>query len=370
MLKNKKILVTGGAGFIGSHLVDRLIQEGHKVTILDNLSSTNMEIPEYINNKAEFILGDIRDDNLLKRIILDKNIIFHNASVVGIVHSNYEISHFTDINCNGTAKIFNAIIDAKTRPKFILSASNTTYGEGVYSCDNCGDFHPKIRSTEEVKKYSFEPVCPTCKKAGNAVPTPESTALNCNSVYALTKKFQEELAFNVGALNDFPVIALKYFNVFGPRQSLSNPYTGVSAIFMSRIKNGNIPFLYEDGLQTRDFISVHDVVEANILAMNSEKADNQVFNVGSGKPLAIKSLAEKISCLYEKSTPPNITNDFRKGDIRHCIADTSKIEKVLGWKPKISIEEGLKEIINWANSQKSKDDFDKAHEELRKRGLI
>jgi len=364
-----KVLVTGGAGFIGSHLTDRLLEIGHEVTLLDNLSVTDGKTPEYLNTRARLIIGDIMDTGILKRIIPEFDTIFHFAASVGIAQSNYEIPRFVGNNCLGTASLLQAIVDAKTQPRVIVAASNTTYGEGMYSC-SCGTFHPSTRTQEQVEKYGFQPFCPQCKTPATPIPTPETTELNCNSVYAQTKKFQEETAIFLGKLYNFPVVALKYFNVFGTRQSLSNPYTGVSAIFMNRVKNGNIPVIYEDGMQTRDFISVHDVVDANILAMSNPRADYHIFNIGSGKPVTIKSLAEKVCILYGKMPKIEVNNQFRKGDIRHCIADTSKAKSCLGWKPRVSFDEGLKEIYAWAKTQESQDNFERADRELRDKGLI
>lgn len=365
------ILVTGGTGFIGSHIVDRLVKKGYDVTVLDNLSSTKGKEPDYLNPKARFVLGSIQDKALLERLVQEADVIFHEAASVGIAQSNYEVVDFVDNNSLGTAKLLQAIIDSGKKPKFILSTSNTTYGEGLYNCPGCNHaFHPPVRTSEEVDKYGFELVCPKCKKPAEPIPTPETTELNCNSVYAFTKKTQEELALFLGKLYSFPVVALKYFNVFGPRQSLSNPYTGVSAIFMSRVKNGGMPSVYEDGDQTRDFISVHDVVEANMLAMENSGVDNEIFNIGSGNPIKIKTLAEEICNLYNVNPKIDITYKFRKGDIRHCIADISKANRELGWKPKISFREALKEIYEWAKTQESKDESEKANRELKERGLI
>jgi dTDP-L-rhamnose 4-epimerase len=364
-----KILVTGGAGFIGSHITDRLVKQGHQVTILDNLSSTQGKKPDYLNTQAEFIQGDVMDQELLKKLIPNFDAIYHEAASVGIAQSNYEIREFVDNNCSGTASILQAIVETKSHPRFILSASNTTYGEGMYSCKQHGSFHPEIRSQEYVDEHGFEITCPICKTLAAPIPTPEKTELNCNSIYALTKKFQEESAILLGKMYGFPVILLKYFNVFGPRQSLSNPYTGVSAIFMSRVKSGNIPSIYEDGLQTRDFVSIEDVIEANMIALENPKADYQVFNVGSGNPITIIRLAEEICKLYGKEPKYEINSKFRKGDIRHCIADNSKIKQILGWTPKVSFEEGLKRVYDWAILQESRDDFDKADRELKEKGL-
>jgi len=362
------ILVTGGAGFIGSHLVDRLVNEGYEVTILDNLSSTKTE-PSYLNKKAKFIKGDIKDSRLLNKLVGKFDVIFHNAASVGIVQSNYEVSEFVDNNSLGTAKLLQAIIDSKKKPKLIISSSNTCYGEGLYSCDRCGEFHPEIRSSENIERQGFDPLCPVCNGSGKPIPTPENTPLNCNSVYALTKKNQEECSIFLGKLYGFPVTILRYFNVCGSRQSLSNPYTGVSAIFMSRIKEGNTPVIYEDGLQTRDFVSVHDVVEANILAIGNN-ANYEIFNVGSGTPVSIKEVAEEIYKVSNKEPKMKIAGKFRKGDIRHCISDNSKIRKILGWEPKINFKDMVQEVYKWSLSEKSEDKFSQASRELNERGLV
>jgi len=365
-----KILVTGGAGFIGSHLVDKLIEKKHDVSILDNLISTNGAVPEYLNKNAEFIQGDIRDKTLLKKIIPEFEVIFHKAASVGIAQSNYEIGNFTDNNCLGTARLLESIVEFGKKPKLIISSSNTSYGEGICLCEDHGKFHPKIRTSSQIKENGFEPVCFKCKCPGKPFPTPETTELDCNSIYAINKKNQEEMALFLGKLYEFPVVSLRYFNVFGPRQSLSNPYTGVSAIFMSRVKNNNPPVIYEDGLQTRDFIYIDDIVNANILAMEKSSANNHIFNVGSGNPVSIKKLAEKICEIYGKSPKIEINGKFRKGDIRNCIADNSKIQKMLDWKPNVSFDEGLRNIYEWSKNQLFKDDFEKANSELKNKGLL
>ena len=290
---------------------------------------------------------------------------------MGIAQSNYEIQKFIENNVLGTAILLQSIIDHNSNlKKFILSSSNTTYGEGLYECTEHGTFHPEIRTSEQVKKYGLGIICPKCKRSAKPIPTPEDTQQFCNSIYSLTKREQEAIIMFLGKTYGFPVTILRYFNVFGTRQSLSNPYTGVSAIFMGRIKNNNIPLVYEDGLQTRDFISVHDVVDANILALENPSSNCEIFNVGSGNPVTIKFLAEQIYSLYNKKPNIKITNEFRKGDIRHCIADISKINTKLGWAPKISLQEGLKEIFKWSKTQESEDKFEQADKELRDKGLV
>jgi dTDP-L-rhamnose 4-epimerase len=365
----KSVLVIGGAGFIGGHIVDKLVNRGYSVKVLDNLSATSGKVPSYLNKKAEFIKGDIRNKELLKLLVKRCDAIFHEASKVGIAQSNYCVTDFVENNCLGTSSLAQAIIDTNSNPKVILSSSNTSYGEGVYRCKRHGTFHPPIRSKEYVEREGFDIKCPTCGSISEPFPTPEETNLNCNSIYAQTKRFQEESMMLLGKLYGFPVVSLRYFNVFGPRQSLSNPYTGVSAIFVSRIKSGKPPILYEDGLQTRDFVFIDDVVDANILSLENPNANYGIFNVGSGKPITIKKLAESIFKLFNKKPNYKISRKFRKGDIRHCIADKSAIKKVLGWEPKHSFDYGIQEFFKWSISKESKDNFHKAERELAMRKL-
>ncbi len=369
-----KVLVTGGAGFIGSFIVDQLVEKGHDVVVLDNLDKQvhpTGEKPEWLNGKAEFIKGDVRNKDGLKKAFEGVEVLFHEAAAVGVGQSMYEIGYYVDANTGGTANVLEFLANQEhSVKKMMVAASMSEYGEGLYECSSCGKIEPGMRKEGNLASGKFEHFCPNCGKALKPVPTPETKHLDCKSVYALTKKDQEELVLMVGKAYGIKAVALRYFNVFGARQSLSNPYTGVAAIFMSRIKNGNRPIVYEDGLQTRDFVSVHDIAKANILAMEQNSANFEVFNVGSGQPLSIKSVAEKIAGLYGLDLKPEITNKFRKGDIRHCFADISKIKSRLGFEPSVSFEEGMKEIIEWSQSVKAEDRFDEATRELKKKGLI
>jgi len=227
-----------------------------------------------------------------------------------------------------------------------------------------------LREPSDIVDGNWDPVCPNTGEKNEPIPTPESAVQHCNSIYAITKKNQEEMVMNVGKTYNIPVVALRYFNVYGPRQSLSNPYTGVVAIFMSRIKNDHPPVVYEDGLQTRDFISVHDVARANILAMEKDEANYEVFNVGTGIPMQIKSIAEILAELYGKDIQPEITSQFRKGDVRHCYSDNTKIRGKLGFEPQVSFEDGMKELIEWSKTVSSEDKFDTAEAELKVKNII
>jgi len=369
----KTCLVTGGAGFIGSFIVDELIQRGHRVRIYDNLTPQdhpNGVMPDYVHTAAEFIQGDVRDYDSLKKALDGVEVVFHEAAAVGVGQSQYQVKHYVDVNIGGTANLLDILANEKTYiSKLIVAASMSSYGEGQYICDTCGDVNPPLRSAEQMKHQNWEMHCPHCQALVRAVPTPETKRLECNSIYAITKKVQEEMVLNIGATYDIPAIALRYFNTYGPRQSLSNPYTGVAAIFLSRIKNDHPPVVFEDGQQTRDFVSVHDIVQANMLAMEHE-ALSGAYNVGSGIPRPIKGIAETLSTLYGKTICPEVTRTFRKGDIRHCVADLSKAEQELGYAPQIAFEEGMQELVHWSETAISQDNVEQAHEELRQRGLV
>jgi dTDP-L-rhamnose 4-epimerase len=368
-----KVLVSGGAGFIGSHLVDKLVERGYEVKVLDNLEEQvhRGKTPNYLNKDAEYIWGDIRDEELLKKVIKDVEVIFHFASAVGVGQSQYEVKKFIDINATGTASIWDAIINSKNKvKKIIIAASMSSYGEGMYKCKNCGKVRPPLRDEEQLKMGDWELYCPHCNQKLEPIPTPEETPQICNSVYALSKKFQEELSLILGKTYGISISCLRFFNVYGPRQALSNPYTGVCAIFISRIKNNKPPVVFEDGNQTRDFISVYDVVSACIKCLEKDSQSGWVFNVGSGIPYKIKDIARILIKLLGKDLEPSIPGWYRKGDVRHCYADIEKIKKYLGWEPKVKIEEGLKDLIAWAQEEPAFDNFDLAFEELMRKDLV
>lgn len=367
-------LVTGGAGFIGSFLVDELVKRKHKVVIYDVLDKQVHlgKVPYYLNKKAKFIQADIRDYNKLKKTIIDENIdiIYHLAAKVGIGQSQYQIKEYIDVNVGGTSNLLDILVNHKTNvKKLIVASSMSTYGEGIYFCKKCKlEFQPGLRSKDQLDKNIWEILCPKCGNLVKPQLTPETAEQICHSIYALSKKVQEEMCLIVGKTYNIPTVALRFFNVFGPRQSLSNPYTGVAAIFMSRIKNNKPPVIFEDGLQTRDFVYVTDVVQACLLALKPQ-ANYQVYNVGCGKPIRILDVAKTISKGYKKNIEPEIRNKYRKGDIRHCIADISKI-KQLGFIPKVNFEDGIRKLVFWAKTAEAKDFYEQAEKELKEKGLI
>jgi len=366
-----KILVTGGAGFIGSHLVNALAEK-HEVVVLDNLETqVHRGKPKYLNEKVSYIFGDIRDGDVLRKALEGVEVIFHEAAAVGVGQSMYQIEKYVEVNTMATAKLLDILVNEENDvKKLIVASSMSIYGEGAYECDNCGEVYPKLREEKQLKRREWELRCPYCGEIVKPIPTSEEKPLHPTSIYAITKRDQEEMCLTVGRAYGIPTVALRYFNVYGPRQSLNNPYTGVCAIFSARIKNGKPPLIFEDGLQTRDFVSVHDIVHANILAMERDLGNYEAFNVGTGKATDIITVAETLINLYRRDLKPEITNKYRAGDIRHCFADISKIRKKLGFKPKISFEEGMKELVEWADRTEAEDRFEIARRELEERKLV
>ncbi len=246
----------------------------------------------------------------------------------------------------------------------------SAYGEGLYKCKNCGLIRPPLRSDAQMKKRNWELSCPNCNSPLVPVGIPESESFFCNSIYAVTKQSQEDMVMIFGKAYGVPTTALRYFNVYGPRQSLSNPYTGVAAIFSSRLKSNHSPVIYEDGLQSRDFISVYDIVDANMRCLENDKSYGRVFNLGTGKSITIKKIAEILGSLMKKNVQLEITGKFRSGDVRHCSADISLIKATIGWTPKWNFEDGMKDLINWGKNTPSVDLFDQASKELDSKGLL
>lgn len=367
-----RILVTGGCGFIGSHLVDGLVKNEYEVRVLDNLEEQvhQGKRPDYLNPRAEYVFDDIRNGIAVRKAIEDVEVIFHLAAVVGVGQSMYQIGKYVQINTIGTAKLLEILVNKENSVKKLITASSmSVYGEGAYQCEGCGVVYPKLRDAEQLKACRWEMECPECGKTVKSVPTSEEKPLNPTSIYAISKRDQEEMGLVTGVSYGIPTVALRYFNVYGPRQSLSNPYTGVCAIFSSMIKNNNPPMIFEDGLQARDFTSVHDIVRANILAMETPGMNYESFNVGTGKPTSILKIAKILARLYNKNMEPRIIGKYRAGDIRHCYADISRISR-FGFEPRVDFEEGMKELVSWGKGIKAEDKTEKATRELEEKGLV
>lgn len=374
---SKRVLVTGGAGFVGSHIVDRLLDAGYDVTIYDSLVEQvhDGDEPDYLNDDAEFVEGDIRDEEKLRDALSDADIVSHQAAAVGVGQSMYEIERYVDTNTLATAKLLDIIVndDDIDIEKLVVASSMSLYGEGQYYCPDCDETkNPELREEAQFERGEWELFCPDCETVLEPVPTSESKPAQPTSVYAVTKKDQEQLALSVGRAYDIPTVALRYFNIYGSRQSLENPYTGVCAIFSSRIKNDNPPLIFEGGEQMRDFIHVSDVARANHLAIERDEANMEAINIGTGTPTTVNEVAEALIELYGKEgeVEPEITGEFRAGDIRHAYADTTKAEEVLGFEAETTFREGLRELASWAREQDSMDMFDDVYEELDEKGLV
>jgi len=371
-----KVLVTGGLGFIGSHVVDLLVSKGYEAKILDNLEpqvhGTEGRLPDYFNSSATLLKGDITNKEFLKEAIQDVDAVIHLAAAVGVGQSMYQISKYVSYNTLGTANLLDVIVNERNNVKKIIVASSMSiYGEGKYYCEKCGYVYPSLREESQLEKREWEPKCPICKGKITPVATDENKPLNPTSIYAQTKRHQEEMVLLIGKTYGIPSVALRFFNVYGPRQSLRNPYTGVAAIFLSRLLNNKPPYIFEDGNQTRDFVHVKDVAQVVVLALEKSSADYLPVNVGSGKAISIKQVAKLLAELLNLKIEPIISNKFRKGDVRHCFADISRAKSLLDYEPKISIEEGFRELVNWAKEHhwEAVDLFDKAMKELEERKL-
>lgn len=366
------VLVTGGAGFVGSHTVDELVDRGLMVTVLDNFDEqVHSEEPDYLNEEVEYIHGDVRSHSTIKPLLREADAVIHLASAVGVGQSMYEIEDYVEVNSLGTAVLLDTLVKKDINiKKFVVASSMSIYGEGEYLCEACGDRRfPSLRNKTDLAKGYWEPRCSVCGRELSSVPTSEDAQADVTSVYASTKQSQEELVKTVCRSYDIPAVALRYFNIYGSRQSLDNPYTGVCAIFSSRIKNGNPPLVYEDGMQSRDFVHVTDVARANVAAV-LRNVEDEVINIGTGNSTTIYRIAEELIDLYDADLDPEITKNFREGDIRHCFADKQKATKLLDWEPEISLQEGLRELSDWATSQESTDEFSRSYTELSEHDLV
>ena len=369
---SRRALITGGAGFIGSHLADELLARGYRVRALDVLlpqvHGVERRRPAYLDADVELMQGDVRDAAAVRRALEDVDVVFHFAARVGVGQSMYEIAEYTGVNNLGTATLLEALIERPVE-RLIVASSMSVYGEGLYRDDAGRPFEHATRTQEQLIQGQWEPRM-TDGRALEPSPTPESKAPAIASVYALSKLDQERLCLMTGAAYRIPTVALRFFNVYGPRQALSNPYTGVLAIFAARLLNDNAPSVFEDGQQRRDFVHVRDVARACRLALEEPAAVGGVFNIGSGRAMTIRDVAERMARVLGKSCEPHVTYQYRIGDIRHCTADISLARRVLGYEPAIDFDAGLAELATWlAAGQRPIDRVDAMRAELSQRGL-
>jgi dTDP-L-rhamnose 4-epimerase len=370
-----KILVTGGAGFIGSHLADRLIQCGYEVRIMDNLEPQvhRLNIPTYLNPKAEFLLGDICNKDQLRQALNEVDFVFHLAAATGVGQSMYQISKYFEVNVQGTANLLDILANNPHKvKKIVLSSSRAIYGEGAYLCNHCGIVFPETRSIDQLKKKAWEVLCPQCSRIVHPIPTFEKKVASPGSFYGVTKLTQEMMISGFGRAYGIPTVIMRLFNVYGPRQSINNPYTGIITTFLNCLFNGNPPQIYEDGKMTRDFIQVNDVVNACIMALENERANQKTFNIGTSKPISIYELGNLICDHLAPKIRPQIVEKARVGDIAHCTADISLAHELLGFEPSTSLSDGLGELINYelANQRAHGTLTSQAEEELRAAGLL
>jgi dTDP-L-rhamnose 4-epimerase len=371
-----KALVTGGAGFIGSHIVDRLLAEGYEVLVYDSLipqvHGPGQPRPAYLDPRALLVVADIRDREKLSEALSWADVVLHEASAVGVGQSMYDVFSYVEVNSLGTALLCELLARGNHRIKKVLVASSmSNYGEGRYRCAEHGPVAPRLRPLEQLKRREWELRCPLCSATLAPMPTDEEKPLQPTSVYATTKRDQEELVLNVCRAYGIPGVALRYFNVYGPRQALSNPYTGVAAIFSSRILNNQAPLIFEDGQQSRDFTHVLDVAQANWLALSSQAADGEVLNVGTGVQTSLVQLFSLLAeCLQRPSLRPQLAQQFREGDIRHCYADISKIQRLLGYSPSMPLSRGVADLAAWAKQETPVDTSAHALAELQARKLV
>lgn len=374
-MRMRRVLITGGAGFIGSHLTDALLAEGCRVRILDALvpqvHGPNRSRPSYLAPEAELLVGDVGDAVACRRAIEGVEAVVHLAAAVGVGQSMYEIAPYVAANTQATAALLQVLSERRHEVrKLVVASSMSIYGEGAYRCPRCGPCAPPLREAAQFEAKRWELVCPSCGETVAPVPTPESKPLAPTSIYAITKRDQEEMCLCIGRAYGIPTTALRFFNVYGERQALSNPYTGVAAIFSACLLNDQAPLIYEDGRQSRDFIHVSDIVQAVLLALDRPEADYRVFNVGTGLATTVAEVAVLLADSLGKRIPPRILQTFRAGDIRHCVADVTQITTALGFRPRTPFQEGMTRLVGWIKGQRPQEGTREADAILRDRGLV
>lgn len=367
------VLITGGAGFIGSHLADELLAAGYRVRLFDALieqvHGPGRTPPAYLDPEAELVIGDQRDPAAVRTVLAGVDAVVHLAAAVGVGQSMYQVARYTSVNNLGTAVLLETLIDRPLR-RLVVASSMSVYGEGLYT-DQQGAAHlVGERPADALRRGRWEPEGPEGLLL-TPRPTPEEKPALPSSVYALSKLDQERLCLMLGAAYAIPTVALRFFNAYGPRQSLSNPYTGVLSIFASRLLNGRAPVIFEDGHQRRDFVSVHDIARACRLALERPEAPGHAINVGSGHAISIREVAERLArVLGRTELEPEVPGHYRVGDIRHCFADLTRARELLGYRPQVGLEAGIEELAEWLDGQSSFDRVETARAELMSRGLV
>jgi dTDP-L-rhamnose 4-epimerase len=366
----RHVLITGGAGFIGSYVADALIARGDRVRVLDALDP-QVHVPEsrppYLHHDVELIVGDVRNPDMVARALRGIDAVFHFAAAVGVGQSMYAVEKYTSVNSLGTATLLECLSRQRVQ-RLVVASSMSIYGEGLYVTEDGRPAQPAPRSIADMQRGRWEPRTKTGEPL-TPVPTPEEKVPSLESVYALGKYDQERLCLMLGKAYGIRTVALRFFNVYGPRQALSNPYTGVLAIFASRLLNGRPPLIFEDGLQQRDFVNVKDVARASLSALDRLEVTDTAINIGSGQARTVREIATVLAHSLGMNVGPEITGQYRVGDIRHCFADISRARQLLNYQPLVTLDQGLKELTAWLVSQQAEDRVAEAHRELLARGL-
>ncbi len=367
-------LVTGGAGFVGSHLVDALLAAGHAVRVLDNLDPQAHEggVARHLSREAELQVGDLRDRDAVGRALDGVGAVFHQGGMVGNGQSMYELHRYIEVNGAGTALLMEEALQRRDRIRRVVAASSmVVYGEGAYRCAEHGELAPGRRREADLRRRRWEPRCPRCGRDLEAAPTDEESPLRPTSPYAISKRDCEELVLVAGLAHGMETVALRYLNVFGPRQALGNPYTGVAAVFCTRLLGGRRPLIFEDGAQRRDLTHVSDIVAANLLAMEAPRAPGHAINVGTGTSITVAELAQTLAReLGREELEPELTGLYRAGDIRHCWADMTRARDLLGYAPRADRAAELGALARWVAGEAPVDRTESATAELKTRGLI
>ena len=369
----RSALVTGGCGFVGSHLVDALLAAGHRVRVLDSLDPQAHEggVPRYRNDGAELVQGDLRDRDAVRRALDGVDVVFHQAAMVGNGQSMYEIERYIDVNAVGTAVLMEEVVARRDRVLRVVAASSmVVYGDGAYSCSDHGLVRPHPRAERDLAAHLWEPRCPECGSFVSPEPTDEEKPLGATSPYAIGKLASETIVLVTGSSFGIEAVALRYLNVFGRRQALSNPYTGVAAIFATQLRSGRRPTVFEDGGQQRDLVHVSDVVRANLLAMDAPQAPGAAINIGTGETLTIAGLARTLATELGADLEPDITQRYRAGDVRHCFASTDRAERLLGFRAEADRAAELRDLAAWVAEEQPVDRTEAAAAELTALGLI
>jgi dTDP-L-rhamnose 4-epimerase len=367
----ERILITGGAGFIGSHLARHLLRQGHEVRALDRLDPQvhpERERPDYLDSEVELIQGDVRDPAAVGEALMGVDAVVHLAARVGVGQSMYEIADYCSVNTVGTGVLLEALLERPVR-RLVVASSMSIYGEGLYTTAEGRIAEAIERDRAQLERGEWEPVSPDGASL-EPEPTPESKRPSLSSIYALNKYDQERMCILFGSSYDVPTTALRFFNVYGPDQALSNPYTGVLAIFGGRLLNGKPPLIFENGEQRRDFVSVHDIARACALALERNEAAGRAVNVGSGESITVREIARRLAQVTNRDhIEAEVTGKYRVGDIRHCFADIATAREVLGYEPQVALDDGMAELAEWLEGQTVDDRVDSAHGELAARGL-